>query len=64
MGVGVGRPQYTTMEQAGIILLRPRGDLRLVSTTGGERTKRGGDFHCYRKSFRKTFILRTHSENE
>ena len=44
MGVGVGRPQYTTMEQAGIILLRPRGDLRLVSTTGGERTKRGGGF--------------------
>ena len=38
MGVGVGRPQYTTMEQAGIILLRPRGDL----LGGGERTKRGG----------------------
>ena len=41
MGVGVGRPQYTTMEQAGIFLLRPRGDL----LGGGERTKRGGI--CY-----------------
>ena len=63
MGVGVGRPQYTTMEQAGIFLIRPRGDL----LGGGERTKRGGDllcFHCYRKSFRKTFILRTDCEDE